>query len=174
MTNQNCQILDEAIKRYTKIVSSSIYSQRHRSLHRFENQPRLVENPNGKWSTDPLFGGFLDAISINLKQPCEEKPHPDMKEACKYPRQGCRVARFVIFLSIFNVEFLCLDELNIKNATALLESDSIWGILWGLETFSQLLTVTDDRLSVSFYAISYFAHCINYNLHFSITFISFV
>lgn len=82
MTNQTCQILDEAIKRYTKIISSSIYSQTHRSTRRSE-RPKLVENPNGRWSNDPLYEGFLDAVSIDLKQPCEVKPYPDMKEECK-------------------------------------------------------------------------------------------
>lgn len=82
MTNQNCHILDEAIKRYTKIISSSLHTQRRRSEKR-SDRPRLIEIPSGRWSNDPLFEGFLNAVSIDLKQPCEEAPGPDMKEECK-------------------------------------------------------------------------------------------
>lgn len=40
------------------------------------------------------------------------------------------------------------DKLNISDSTAHLESDSIWGILRGLESFSQLLVTTDDHTVV--------------------------
>lgn len=41
------------------------------------------------------------------------------------------------------------DELVVVNGTSVLSSETIWGILRALESFSQLLVVSDDRLSVS-------------------------
>lgn len=41
------------------------------------------------------------------------------------------------------------DDLVVANGTSTLSSETIWGILRALESFSQLLVVTDDRLSVS-------------------------
>lgn len=46
--------------------------------------------------------------------------------------------------------FFFADKLNVGNASAYLESDSIWGILRGLESFSQLLVATPDRTAVKF------------------------
>lgn len=41
------------------------------------------------------------------------------------------------------------DELLVINGTSVLLSDTIWGILRALESFSQLLVITEDLLSVS-------------------------
>lgn len=34
---------------------------------------------------DSNFAGLLDEITIDLKMPCEQKPHPKMTEECKPP-----------------------------------------------------------------------------------------
>lgn len=53
------------------------------------------------------------------------------------------------------------DQLSIGNASAYLESESIWGILRGLESFSQLLAVSSDRTAVT-YIIKWPVFCSNY------------
>ncbi|CAH0585924.1 unnamed protein product [Chrysodeixis includens] len=60
--------------------------------------------------SDPDFKGALKELQINLSAPCEAYPHLEMNE--KY-------------------------SLNVS-AVSKLESDSIWGILRGMESFAQL------------------------------------
>lgn len=61
--------------------------------------------------------GKTSVLNINLKKDCEEYPHLDMDE--KY-------------------------QLEIKGSSCFLISESIWGILRGLETFSQLPLPTQE------------------------------
>lgn len=66
----------------------------------------------------PLFIGNLDALNVTLRSPCETKPYLGMDESYS--------------LLIGN------------DSQAILESNSVWGILRGLESFSQLLVWAGD------------------------------
>ncbi|XP_063826201.1 beta-hexosaminidase subunit alpha-like isoform X1 [Ostrinia nubilalis] len=72
-------------------------------------------------SEDPYYQGLLKELDIELISPCEEYPYFNMDESY---------------------------ELTIST-TAKLLSSSIWGILRGLESWSHLLYLTDDKDGVS-------------------------
>lgn len=46
--------------------------------HEFNDEELL-----SKFQNNSHFTGFMDQITINLQEECEEKPHPDMVEECK-------------------------------------------------------------------------------------------
>ncbi|XP_032675965.1 beta-hexosaminidase subunit beta-like [Odontomachus brunneus] len=82
-----------------------------------EGQPRTSVRD------DPHFRGTLEALSIHLLQPCEQNgehwPHLHMDESYKL-------------------------EINETSQVAVLRAEAVWGILRGLETFSQVLAPSGD------------------------------
>lgn len=54
------------------------------------------------------------------------------------------------FIKNKNAFFFRTDEIKIKNSSGLLSASSIWGILRGLETFSQLVYLETDGSTVIF------------------------
>lgn len=144
VVNENCAILTEAIKRYRKIIASTIHSPMHRSKSHLRRAPTVIERP--KWSDNELCDGYLDEVIVNLTQPCEEKPTENMKEKCLFDFEMLSI-RFT-FIEYNNLVIIS-DELVVVNGTAALSSDTIWGILRALESFSQLLVATDSRQAVS-------------------------
>uniref|UniRef100_A0A8D8STP9 Beta-hexosaminidase n=1 Tax=Cacopsylla melanoneura TaxID=428564 RepID=A0A8D8STP9_9HEMI len=95
VVGKSCDILDDAIERYSKIWKTN-----WRNLTKYD----LV-------NTAPNIVGKTTKLKIKLTSDCEKYPHLNMDE--KY-------------------------SLVIKGPSSKLESKSIWGILRGLETFSQL------------------------------------
>ncbi|XP_049877153.1 beta-hexosaminidase subunit beta-like [Pectinophora gossypiella] len=69
-----------------------------------------------KGGKDKRYQGFIRELQLNLKEPCEDYPHFKMDESYS--------------LTV--------------GSTAVLTSDSIWGMLRGLETASQLFYFTSD------------------------------
>lgn len=84
--NESCDILTEAITRYKRIIK--LLLKRDYSSKKREHRPQLVEHPYPEYRNNAHFSGFLDEISIKLKRPCEEKPHPDMNEECRSCQVG--------------------------------------------------------------------------------------
>ncbi|XP_071555936.1 beta-hexosaminidase subunit beta [Temnothorax nylanderi] len=86
-----------------------------------EGQPRTSVRD------DPHFKGTLEALSIRLLQPCEQNgehwPHLYMNETYKL-------------------------EINETSSVAVLWAESVWGILRGFETFSQILAPSGDGPSL--------------------------
>ncbi|XP_070497021.1 beta-hexosaminidase subunit beta-like [Chironomus tepperi] len=72
---------------------------------------------NNKWRNISEFNGNIDGLQVDLKKSCEKYPHLDMDESY---------------------------DLNISENQAMLSAESIWGILRGLESFSQLLYLSPD------------------------------
>ncbi|KAK3860960.1 hypothetical protein Pcinc_033023 [Petrolisthes cinctipes] len=73
-------------------------------------------SPIQPWSKTEAFTGYLDEVTINLMAPCEEKPYHDMDEHYQ----------------------IKIDSPDAQG-TGTIMAQSIWGILRGLETFSQML-----------------------------------
>jgi len=112
-----CDILDNALTRFTKRVfppaAANVYSHldpQHRKKRRREARKEL--------KNDQMYKGFLDVVEIvmNNKAGCEKYPHMDMDEH-------------------YEVKINSPDEPGRARIIAF----SIWGILRGMETFSQLV-----------------------------------
>ncbi|KAK7084872.1 hypothetical protein SK128_002486 [Halocaridina rubra] len=81
---------------------------------------------NPVWRKDEKFNGFLDEVSLNLMAECEEYPHQYMDEQ-------------------YQIKIDSSDAPG--NGTII--SQSIWGILRGLESFSQLLLPAGSDFNVN-------------------------
>lgn len=79
--NQSCDILTDAIGRYKRIIQQLLERDIHIGKH--DHGPNIVEHPHPEFRNNTYFVGFLDEISINLTNPCENAPHSQMQEACK-------------------------------------------------------------------------------------------
>lgn len=132
-----CDILEQAQIRYLRIIH---YQKARRDL----NKNRTHVNFPRRWSfgqNDRRFKGNLDTMTINLTHPCERLPHLNMDESC-----NVKVVMFYFVNEIFmNVICFLSDTLKVADASAELVSSSIWGILRGLETFSQLIHIASDK-----------------------------
>ncbi|KAJ0173925.1 hypothetical protein K1T71_010071 [Dendrolimus kikuchii] len=81
---------------------------------------------NHKTSRGVTYRGIIHELQVFLSEPCEEYPHFDMKE----------------FYT------LSVDTISV------LKSESVWGILRGLETFSQLFYLSNDYNEIRINATS--------------------
>ncbi|XP_076268344.1 beta-hexosaminidase subunit beta-like [Rhynchophorus ferrugineus] len=75
------------------------------------------------WLNDDAFSGYLDHLNINFGEKCPDDPYPgaDMDESY---------------------------HLYVQENKFQLDAATIWGILRGLETFSQIVYVGDDGLTL--------------------------
>ncbi|XP_072942396.1 beta-hexosaminidase subunit beta-like [Epargyreus clarus] len=114
ITNKECEILSNAIERYSYIVThkNGVHS-RNRRIRSRKNHRIVV---NGTVQQDDRYKGVLAELQVELKAPCEEYPSFGMDE--QYHLKVSKKSR--------------------------LESDSIWGIIRGLETFAQLFYLSED------------------------------
>lgn len=94
----------------------------------------------------------MEELSINLQGECEDKPHPAMLEECKPKYQiDCDsfllIYKLIRFLFTWKYGYGFLDKLTIEETNAYLDGP-IWGILRGLESFSQLIFESSDHSMV--------------------------
>ena len=78
MTGHECDMIDEALRRYYKLIFYPGGTSRARSLYR--HSPSLHQTSNYQLKR---FRAFLDTVQVNLTQPCEYLPFANMTEKCK-------------------------------------------------------------------------------------------
>uniref|UniRef100_A0A182VFS0 Beta-hexosaminidase n=1 Tax=Anopheles merus TaxID=30066 RepID=A0A182VFS0_ANOME len=120
--NYSCDLLEKALDRYQKLVLS-IGNTTRRAMHsrgyafQSRNELSSASHANRSWRSDANWAGYLEQVQVDLKAPCEELPHLSMDE-----------------------EY----TINIDDFQARLSSFSIWGMLRALESFSQMVVLSDD------------------------------
>ncbi|CRK88449.1 CLUMA_CG002241, isoform A [Clunio marinus] len=83
---------------------------------------RVTNTPlDNKWRNVPEYLGHIDSVKIDLKTKCEKNPYLGMDESYK---------------------------ITISQSKGTIEAYSIWGMLRGVESFSQLLYVAPDARSL--------------------------
>jgi len=107
---------------YTCDIVNAAFERYHRiiatqSVHFRRYQTTVPGKRKRQYRVHPLFSGNLGELNVVLRSPCEVKPYLGMDESY---------------------------SLAINNGSSVLESKSVWGILRGLESFSQLLTWAGD------------------------------
>ncbi|GAB0094324.1 Beta-hexosaminidase [Sergentomyia squamirostris] len=117
-----CDILNEGLIRYKELLVTEWQRLRKNEIKNARRSRERVNRINyNQWNDDDKFTGFLEVVTVNLNKPCEDSPYLGMDESYKF---------------------------SLNNSEAILESDSIWGILRGLESFSQLVTSAPDSRSL--------------------------
>ncbi|XP_021923175.1 beta-hexosaminidase subunit beta-like, partial [Zootermopsis nevadensis] len=112
VTREDCDLLQEAVKRYYRVILQTLDSDVRKRKSR-----RVADK---RWKKDPKFKAYLDSLEIQLMAPCEVLPYLNMDEHYE----------------------LRIDSPDLPGA-ALLTSQSVWGVLRGIETFSQLLSLDE-------------------------------
>ncbi|ODM94535.1 Beta-hexosaminidase subunit beta [Orchesella cincta] len=109
-----CDLVEDALKRYYLLIS-----QHHSMLQSFRKDK--VGNEEKAWKGTPNYAGYLDVLKVDLMAPCEAYPNENMDESYE----------------------LKIDTPDLVGQGMLIASSN-WGLLRGLETFSQLLYPTSD------------------------------
>lgn len=130
--------MTEAFERYSNIISL-ISSNGRRNRKSYQQSKRR------KFRNNPYFSGNLDELAVTLTGECESVPYQEMDESCK-KLVICSTKNIFKHLHEFP------DTLTITNdSSGHLDSKSIWGILRGLESFSQIIVYAGDGTAVNFY-----------------------
>lgn len=119
ITGNTCDILEEAIHRYYDLI---FFPPRGSGTSkRFQ---KLSNKYSMTWEKNENFRGYLDTVVLHVMQPCEKLPSLSMDEhyeikidATDRPREG------------------------------IILGQSVWGILRGLESFSQLVYSSQNGIA---------------------------
>uniref|UniRef100_U5ETX4 Beta-hexosaminidase n=1 Tax=Corethrella appendiculata TaxID=1370023 RepID=U5ETX4_9DIPT len=113
--NTSCDLLEKAFDRYHKIINITANSQRRR-LHTYPMSENATRHTK-RYRTDPAFDGYLEIVDVNLKSACDHLPYLGMDEAY---------------------------DLEVREGRAEITSYSVWGILRGLESFTQAIFIQPE------------------------------
>ncbi|XP_052892660.1 beta-hexosaminidase subunit beta-like [Anopheles moucheti] len=120
--NFSCDLLNKALDRYQKLVLAIGNTTRRAMVNRgysfqANNAWRANNDGHRSWRSDSNWAGHLEQVKVDLKAPCETLPYLSMDE------------EYTIIIDDFQ---------------ALLSSFSVWGMLRALESFSQMVVLSDD------------------------------
>jgi hypothetical protein len=76
VTRENCDLLQEATRRYYRVILQNVDS----GVSKWTSRPAA----NKRWKKDPNFKAYIDSLEIQLMSPCEEMPYLHMDEHCEY------------------------------------------------------------------------------------------
>jgi len=115
---QTCDIIAKAIQRYEPIFFPPTLSML---------QPPATPN------------NILQSLTLNIRDGalCEQYIQQTSNETCK--------GSIFILQNISIYLFFFKDTLTISNEMAVVEANSVWGLLRGLETFSQLIYINQQN-----------------------------
>uniref|UniRef100_A0A1B0CZC5 Beta-hexosaminidase n=1 Tax=Phlebotomus papatasi TaxID=29031 RepID=A0A1B0CZC5_PHLPP len=117
-----CDILRDSFVRYKELIVAEAQRLRKNEIKSARRSRERINRINyDDWYDDDKFTGFLEAVTVNLEQPCEDSPYLGMDESYKF---------------------------TLKDSEAVLQSSSVWGILRGLESFVQMITPAKDNRSL--------------------------
>jgi hexosaminidase len=112
--------LDDAFTRYWTIIATSSSLEQQEQLSEVGRQPQTKF-----WEVDDNFVGYLESLNVELTGECaNEAVRPDLGDDESY-------------------------ILTISSEGSTLSAATIWGVLRGLETFSQLIHLEEDTLVVN-------------------------
>lgn len=114
VVNQTCDVLTKAIDRYQKIVVNVGNETRRALFSASRNDNNLGRR---SWRSDVNFNEYLEEVTVDLQAPCESLPYLGMDESY---------------------------DIIVSETRASIQSFSIWGILRGLESFTQMVVLSDD------------------------------
>jgi hexosaminidase len=112
--------LNDAFTRYWTIIATSSSLDRRGRISEMKRRPKKKF-----WKVDDSYAGYLDTLNVELTGECaSEDVRPDFGDDEKY-------------------------TLTISSEGSTLSASTIWGVLRGLETFSQLIYLEEDTLVVN-------------------------
>lgn len=119
ITGNTCDILEEAVHRYYDLIFFP--SKGSGTSKRFL---KLAKKYRSTWEQNEHFRGYLDTVALHVMQPCETLPSLDMDEH-------------------YEIKIDATD----KPREGIILSQSVWGILRGLESFSQLVYASQNGIA---------------------------
>lgn len=129
IADHTCDILFEAKNRYEDII---------RAMSSVPCTPGTEYDYNDDSNDIPKVK--ISNFTLNLARECEKYPHLKMDESCKY---------IVAWRFPAHIEFKPTDLIDILAHE--IRAHSIWGMLRGLESFSQLIIPDTNEMVISLY-----------------------
>lgn len=141
IVGKSCDILDEAVIRYYNLI---FYPTRGSGVSK--RFLKLGKKVSHTWEQDERFRGYLDTVTLRVMHSCEKYPSFNMEEQCKHNNND--ESNTVCISDAFFVDEIKIDTVD-RSCEGSIVSTSIWGLLRGLESFSQLVYTSPNGIAVN-------------------------